>query len=95
MNVAPLLSYLATYDAAVRSNDSEDFPAVENVAFCSDGYLGAWGELLDVVPGELADEEYDALHDLFVAYQGILRREVAARQAAADLAYERAARAAR
>lgn len=73
MNVFQVLK---DYDAVVRFNDSPDFPTRQNVAFCKDGYMGAFGELLDMQTEELTGAEYEALEGLFFAYQMCLRAEL-------------------
>lgn len=73
-----LFQVLAEYDALVRENDSVEFPALQNVADCKDGYMGAFGELLELMVEdyELTGAEYEALEGLFFAYQQALRVEL-------------------
>jgi len=77
-----LFAVLAEYDRIVRANESPGFPTRQNVATCHDGIYGAWGEVLELIPGAIlgeagmSDEQYDALHNLFLAYQAALRLEL-------------------
>lgn len=81
-----LFSIIAAYDSEVRANRSADWDTVAAVANCEDGLMGAWGEVGETADrlyaGELSDAQYDALHDLFLAYQQALRVELAAERKA-------------
>lgn len=76
-----LQDVMTEYDRQVRANDGSEWPALLLVATCQDGEMGAWGEVLDLAETSgvaLTDQDYDALHDLFLAYQQALRAELGA-----------------